>query len=290
MEVDVYADLLFLINAAMDGLCLSLTARILHRRVSPWRILLGSVLGGLYAVAALFPDVGTLLSLTADLLVCFLLCAVTFATPRQRGRSLLRLTLLYLLLSLILGGVMTALFTLFNRLGIADILSRLSGGKQGEGAEGWIFGLVAALGGILTLWGGRFLGGSTLSGGCRVEVDIAGTRIVLEGLIDTGNLLRDPMSGRPVICADESSLASILPSAAWDRDRGGLEPSRLPPSLARRLRIIPTRTATGEGLLYGLLPDRVSLDKGGGGVDVEAVIAITKLTGTEAIVPAELCR
>ena len=84
MEVEVYADLLFLINAAMDGLCLLLTGRLLHRRVKPWRVALASVLGGVYAVAALFPEVGTVLSLLLDAAVCLIMCALVFG---GRGRS-----------------------------------------------------------------------------------------------------------------------------------------------------------------------------------------------------------
>ncbi|MBQ5725514.1 MAG: sigma-E processing peptidase SpoIIGA, partial [Clostridia bacterium] len=39
MSVDVYVDVLFLINAGMDCLCLSLAARLLHHPMSLWRLL-----------------------------------------------------------------------------------------------------------------------------------------------------------------------------------------------------------------------------------------------------------
>jgi stage II sporulation protein GA (sporulation sigma-E factor processing peptidase) len=291
MEVDVYVDLLFLINTAMDGLCLSVTAKLLHRRVTPWRVILAALLGGGYAVAALLMEGGQILSLVLDLAVCVLLCGVAFGASPRSGRGILRVTLLYLLLSLVLGGIMTALFSLFNRLGLDEALSgffKENGG--GDGVEAWVFGLVALLGSGLTLWGGRFLRGGKVAAACRVTVSLDGRQAELEGMTDTGNLLRDPMGGRVVICADPRRLTAILPPDLARYLAEGGDPAHLTPSSARRIKVIPARTAAGERLLYGFLPDAVTLDKGDGAIGVEAVIAVTKLTGIEAIVPAELCK
>lgn len=292
MEIEVYVDLLFLINAAMDGLCLCLTARLLHRRVSPWRVLTASVLGGGYAVASLFWETGRGAAILLDLMVCALLCAVVFGSPFSKGRRFLRTTLLYLFLSLILGGIMTALFSLFNRVGLTEALEGLFGGEDGsgDGVEPWLFGLVAMVGSILTLWGGRFLRGGRVSEVCRVEVTLGGKQVTLEGMTDTGNLLRDPLSGRIVICADERLIGAILSCDLAEYVSGKRNPARLSEDSARRVRVIPARTATGESLLYGFLPDEVTLDRGEGREAVEAVIAVTRLTEVEALVPAELCK
>ena len=54
MGGEVYADLLFLVNFSMDYLCAYLTAAMLRRRAEPWRLLISSTVGGIYAVLALF--------------------------------------------------------------------------------------------------------------------------------------------------------------------------------------------------------------------------------------------
>ena len=204
----------------------------------------------------------------------------------------MRVSLLYLLLSLVLGGIMTALFSLFNRLGLDETLAGLfvSEGSNGDGLEAWVFGLVALLGSGLTLWGGRFLRGGKVAAACRVTVYLDGRRTELDGMTDTGNLLRDPLTGRAVICADPRALEDVLPAdlALFLSDGG--DPSLLSELSSRRLKVIPARTAAGESLLYGFLPDAVTLDKGDGAVAVESVVAVTKLTGTDAIIPAELCK
>ena len=293
MEVEVYADLLFLINAAMDGLCLLLTGRLLHRRVKPWRVALASVLGGVYAVAALFPEVGTVLSLLLDAAVCLIMCALVFGgRGRSRAYDLLAAAGVYLLLSMALGGIMTALYHLLNRAGGAAILSGLSDGG-GDGIGSWLFLLLALAGGGLSLRVGRLSRRAGRLDHCTVTVEINGARAELAGIVDSGNLLRDPMSGRTVICVRKDKLTSILP-APLTALLEGEAPTALPLSRrdSGRLRIIPAGTATGSGILYGFLPDRILLQRDGGSLtrEVDAVVAVSPITtrGVEALVPAEL--
>lgn len=66
MTTDVYGDILFLINAGMDCLSCLLTARLLRRHIRGGRLALASLLGGVYAVAALFVNVGRAAALALD--------------------------------------------------------------------------------------------------------------------------------------------------------------------------------------------------------------------------------
>ncbi len=288
MAVDVYADLLFLINAGMDGLCFCLTGRLLHRRLSLWRVFLGAVMGGLYAVISLFLETGQAWTLVWDTGVCLVLCAIVFLNLRSGGlRQCLFAAAVYTVLSMTLGGVMTALYHLFNRIGLQNILPV---GEEGMGA--WLFALLACLGSIITLSGGRFFSKSSTIRQCRVTVELDGKARNFEGMIDTGNLLRDPLSGYLVICVDHRLLTSFL-STDLARAVTDLQKvtSLLPPD-ARRLRLIPATTATGQGVLSGFVPDRIRLSYTLKGREqektVQAVIASTELTSTEALVPLEL--
>lgn len=294
MEIEVYADLLFLINAGMDGLCLLLTGRLLHRKVRPWRGVIGAVLGGAYAVAALLlPDMGQAPSLLCDLAVCAAMCATVFGERRPRWvRGLLAAAAVYFTLSMALGGVMTALYHLLNRAGVAALLSELSGGG-GDGLGSWLFLLLMLIGGAVSLWGGRLLRRSRAVRICTVSVELDGKSAALRGMVDSGNLLRDPMGGRAVICAQETVLRKIL-SPSLAAVMGGKSPESvgLSPSDARRVRLIPAETATGEGLLYGFLPDRITITAEGDppGREIDAVVAVTSIRtdGVEALIPAEL--
>ncbi len=253
--VEVYADLLFLINAGMDGLCLSLVAGLCHRRVVRWRWLLSAAVGGAYAVLALFLPVGAGVALVLDAAVCLLMCALAFGGPGA-WRQLPCTAALYTALSMVLGGVMTALYHLLNRLGAAEWLPRTE-----EGPEGWLFLLLALAGGGVVRLGGRAFRRSSGVRACTVVAELGGRRLELVGLLDSGNLLREPLSGRAVICISWEALRPLLSPELWAalQPGGGGMAAVTDPALARRLRAIPARTATGEGLLVGLMPDRVTL-------------------------------
>lgn len=294
---EVYVDLLFLINAGMDCLCLCLTARLLHIRLSIGRLLLGSALGGGYAVLALFisTDALPISSLLLDVGFCLIMCAVVFA---RKGLSIGRFLAqcgLFLVTSMLLGGVMTALFELLNRAGVDEWL-----GSSGEdGMTSFLFAALVGIGGLVTLWGSRRIRRSGTIRACRVTVELDGHSVTLDGMVDSGNLLRDPIGGACVIPVDSAQVRDILSPAlceALDRPTEGISNLSTLPE-ARRIRLIPTHTASGDGLLWAILPDRVLLSPTHGEErEVAALVAPTSLSRAsdadtvpvEALVPAEL--
>ena len=293
MEVEVYADLLFLINAGMDGLCLLLTGKLLHRRLRGWRVALAAVMGGVYAVVALFPEIGAGVSLLLDLGVCLAMCALVFRGRASGGiPGLLVSTGAYFIFSMTLGGIMTALYHLLNRAGGIKLLSQLTG-AGGDGLGSWLFLLLALVGGGLSLWGGRLSRRARRVAYCAVAVELNGKRVELRGMVDSGNLLRDPLGGRAVICADAHALGEFLPpSLLAVMEEGTLTFPGLSSNDTKRVRIIPAGTATGSGILYGFLPDRTLLTEEGdtAGREVDAVVAVTHIqtNGVEALVPSDL--
>jgi stage II sporulation protein GA (sporulation sigma-E factor processing peptidase) len=185
MEIEVYADLLFLINAGMDGLCLLLTGKLLHRRVKAWRVILSSVLGGVYAVVALLPDFGTGTSLLLDMAICLAMCGLVFGSKSSGGRRGLPAAMgVYFLLSMALGGIMTALYHLLNRGGWAEHLAFLTEGG-GDGLGSWLFLLLALVGGGISLWGGRLGRRAGRVAFCAVTVEIGGKTATLRGMVDS---------------------------------------------------------------------------------------------------------
>lgn len=283
--MDVYADVLFLINGGMDALCLSLTARMLHRRLSLWRLALAAALGGVYGVVALFLEVGTLPALLLDVLVCVLMCGVAL------GKVKLWLSSgVYVLSSMVMGGVMTALYHWLNRAGVAELLP-----AGEEGVSSVAFVLLAAVGGLFTLGWGRIFRRSERQRAARVSVSVAMGQgsVTLEGMVDSGNLLTDPFSGTPVIVVKKEAVAILLSRelqqllASVPLRSEGI--SRLPEG--GRVRLIPTDTATGGGMLLALRPDAVTVKVGDGlPVRVKALICPTDIDGAPAaaLVPSGL--
>lgn len=280
MEQEVYVDLYFLINAGMDLLCLLISAALLHRPLRRARALLAAALGGAYAVASLLLGFSGPLGFAADCLAALLLCALAFspfsAPLRRVPRLVLRLTAVYVLICTLTGGVMTVLFGLLNRLKLPfDAF-------EGEGVSVWIFAAVSLAAGLLSAKGGRLL--SFLQGRERVTLcaELLGKTVTLCALVDTGNLLRDPVSGKSVIAVEPDALADVLPPtllracksgdcAAWMSD----------PASAGLVRPIPAHTATGTGLLPAVTPQSLHVIKGKERLPCDHLLALTALDGVQ---------
>lgn len=280
MEQAIYGDLYFAVNFTMDTLALYLTAKLLHLPPIRWRLAIGGAIGALYSVASLFLPNGNLLASATVLLMPCLICLAAFGW--QNVSAFLREVVSFWAISLLLGGAMTAVC-----YGIG-----IWGQKQVS-----IGGRVEPIMGDLPFW--RLLLFVLLAGALislflkrrkpvvkmvKVTVEDASSADI-QALVDSGDLLTEPLSGLPVILVDQSKATEFLP----DELRFLASPSgqHTPHTASLRLRLIPCTTASGEGILYGFIPKRVLV----AGEPREACIAIGKLPKNAdytAIVPSNL--
>lgn len=118
----------------------------------------------------------------------------------------------------------------------------------------------------------------------RVEITLSGMRLTLPAMVDTGNLLTDPVTGLPVIVCSRQALhpAVCLPP-------GGGEPFpdfHLPPGF----RLLPVRTCAGRGLMVCVRPQALYLEGPKGWQPCHALVGIAPAPyeGRQALVPASL--
>lgn len=239
----IYIDLVFLLNFGVNLLLLRGTGR-LGAAALPWgRLCLGAGLGALYAV----------LSYLLPLLACWpgkLLCAAgMLACAFGARRSTLRLGAVFAGLSLVLCGAVFALQTLLGR------------GPTGRGLL------------YPVSFGSLLLTAGAVSAACRlllprlthapdsivpVTLELEGRSVRLTALRDSGNALRDPIGGGPVLVASWDRGAALLALPLKARDFAA------PDQLALRLhryqpRLIPYRAVgVSSGLLLAL-PCRITL-------------------------------
>ncbi|MBQ8358170.1 MAG: sigma-E processing peptidase SpoIIGA [Clostridia bacterium] len=288
MEQTVYGDILFFVNFCMDFQCLFLTAKLLHRPFSLWRGAIFSALGALYACAALFLSVAGVWAFLADCAVCFLMCTGTFLTKESGFRRLLVPFAFYFGVSFAVGGVMS---------GIASLLSHIEmplGSSGGTDVSSVTFFLLAGLGGGATFIWGRFCQRRAKGRCADLTLSLEGNILPVHCMVDTANLLRDPVSGRPVVLLDLDAANGFLPdellAVAEAGNAAGM--AALPHNIACRVRLIPATTATGKGLLFAMAPDSALLDAGRGEREVELLVAPVALSADTkefgGLLPAEL--
>ena len=253
----IYVDTLFLLNAIIDYLLLLSAAWLAGEPLRRLRFALGAVLGGLYAVALFLPGLGFLANPLCRLASALLMLLLAYGGSRR----LLRQGLLFLLLTCALGGGVVAIVMLGQgglTLGNVIFYSGLD--------LKTVLLSAAVCYGVLTVVFRRLAAHTSLSGELvKVRLSLLGRQLELTALVDTGNTLTDPVSGRPVMVAEGESLAGLFPrerrpdSADLRDPAGGLE--RLGRGEWRgRFRLLPYRSVgMDRGLLLAVRVDEAVL-------------------------------
>ncbi|MFS8573604.1 MAG: sigma-E processing peptidase SpoIIGA, partial [Clostridia bacterium] len=113
-----------------------------------------------------------------------------------------------------------------------------------------------------------------------LEVELFGEKAVTQALLDTGNRLKDPLGGAPVIIVEHGVVARLMPEhlrpALLEMEGGDLAGiSRLLASerWSSRFRVIPYSSLGREkGLLVGFRPDAVTVVAEGRRVTLTGVV------------------
>ncbi len=205
----IYVDTLFLLNAIVDYLLLLCSARLAGERLSRLRFALGALLGGLYAVALFLPGFGFL-----GRPLCRLSAAVLMVLTAFGGcRRLLRQVVIFFCSPAPSaeacwpsdcwgGGLSLGGGVLYSSMDLKIVLLSAAGCYA-----------------VITL---IFRGGGPphrcLPGAAPARLSLRERQVELTALVDTGNTLTDPVSGRPVMVAEGRPYP---PVPAGDRARAG---------------------------------------------------------------------
>lgn len=244
MRTVLYGDVLFLVNAATDLIVLCLCGKFLDLPRKAFRLIAASLFGGLYGVAILLPAFSPIGAIAAHLVAAILLCRIAYGG--LGCRRFFRLYVSFFLASVLLGGAVDALYNLLGRLiGPAS----LSVGAAFSGEKAALFLVYAAAGGAAVLLGSRVFRRASREKTVMLEIQEGAARVTLRALVDSGNLLTDPFSGRPVILVRSALLLPL-----------GLPPDeKARPEQARKTRVLIAHTAGGNRTMIGYLPDLILL-------------------------------
>ena len=278
----VYADLLFLVNFSMDMLCLLLVAKLTSKRLSLLRAALGAALGGIYSVGILFVSLPPPVALLLHFTCCAAMCATAFGI-RGGARRVLSDIAAFLISSSLLGGIMTAAFSLLNTL---EINTENAGEND---IPPWLiltFGVTSAL---LARIGGGNLKKKASTRFAEVEITLGDKTLAVSAVCDSGNLLRDSISGRAVMVADTRHTEYFFGSK---KEITPLDLPRLSPELGRRSSLIPYRTASGSKTMVAFRPQRLIIKSEGREHEADALVGFARVenapNGCSALIPPEL--
>lgn len=230
-RVRVYLDLVVLLNFLVDFLLLLGTNRLAGYPQSVPRCLLAAALGGVYGGACLLRGF-SFLGNTFWRIVCLgVMGWIAFGWQR----SALRRCVLFVFLSMALGGVALG-------LGSGSFLSLTAG---------------AAVIAVLCLIG--FRGGAGQRQFVEVEIRKGEKQMKLLALRDTGNTLRDPVTGQSVLVTDAESAEVLL---GLTRQQLASPVETVASGVIPGLRLIPYRSVgQSAGMLAAVRMENVRIGK-----------------------------
>lgn len=276
--VETYIDLDILINGGMDAFLLMLVGRAIHLPVQARRILAGALIGEIPVLLACYSaSPWTMLS---KWIAPFLMVLAAF--PVSNFSAFLKASAGFWLFSAGLGGFVYALWgwvQLDNGLGRDTFSLALN--------NIWVLPLLALAWWLIQrLWQSWLEKKSMLKQVLYdLEIDFGGENngvVRIKALLDTGNHLRDPLTGFPVILLEEEVAATSLPDHVrsflkipW-KDCADPWPLlwKINPSLVKRLVFIPFQAIDRQSWLFGIRPERVTCFDARGSRQIHATVAL----------------
>lgn len=232
--VVIYSDILFMINFSLDYLCLFIAGRLLNRGGKAYRLLTGAAIGGFYSFLPYITDFPVYITLPLHLIAAALICLAAFGKSDLKG--FLILTGTFIVSSALLGGMVTAFYSLSGRYsdGVYSEVSALS------------FCLICVFSALIALSYGLICRKKIHTRSAEVRIYVGNERFDANLLCDSGNLVTEPFSALPVIVIS----AACLPHP-YDMPESGLFP--------KPIRAIPFSTSAGKSCFLGFRPDKIEL-------------------------------
>ena len=253
----IYIDVVFLENLVMNSIILIASGIILKKKLKWIRILLASSLGAIYTIIGYISVLQIYSNLVLKVILSILIIYIAF-NP-QTVKQLWKDVLIFYLTSFVFGGVA---FALIYVLKPQDILMK----------NGLFLGtyplktvLLAAIVAFIIIIAAFAIVKTKFSKKdmfCEVEVELNNKKIKTRAMIDTGNLLKEPITNTPVIVLEHTLLYECVPKEILDNLESilGGELVKIPEEIRNeyisRLKLIPFASLGKQnGMLVGIKAD-----------------------------------
>ena len=256
----IYVDVVLLENLCMNYIILFGTGYIIRLKIKHLRILLSSLIGAIYAIlayAGIFP-------MYANIFVKIVLsiCMVYIAFYPKNIKGMVKELIVFYLVSFALGGCAFALLYIVKPqdifmkdgvyIGTYPIKIALLGGIVGFVVTYIAFKVVKT----------RMTKNELIY---DMVIKIKDKELTTKVMLDTGNMLKDPISNMPVVLVEKNILYPILPKELLENSKNILggdfkENEDINNEYRTRLRIIPfTSVGKQNGMMLGIKVDEIKI-------------------------------
>ncbi len=250
----------------------------MKKRVKRIRFILFSALGALYNTFIFFIDIPFLLS--SILNVFFILSVIFFVFTPKSVRQYIKYAVFFLISACILGG---CTYLLYNLTALSGFISLSNGITYFNISPLYSIIILAISVSLLMIY--AHINNETLKSNLiyKVDVYIKGNIFTLSGLYDTGNLLRDFLTGLPVFISEAYIFETLFEKDMYSKIISG-NIDTLTTEQLKGLRILPVSSAFSTGdLIICLKPDKIIIKQQNNSFEADALIGLVskKLSVTD---------
>lgn len=207
-----YLDLIILENLCMNYLILYTTGKLLNREIRKIRIFVGSLIGALY-VFSLYIDVSNLVLNISKVMMAFVFVKIGFNSKSLK--SIMKEAVVFFMISFVFSGCALG-FVHFMKPKVIYIVNGVIIGGE------YIFELlmISALVSFLLIKASMRLIKlkqklSKADMICKIEIGLDRKSVIMNALLDTGNLLTDPITKEAVIIVERNKLLNLIPQGEF---------------------------------------------------------------------------
>jgi len=250
----LYIDLILLENVVMNYIIIFATGTICKGNIKYFRFFLSSLLGAIYAILTYISSVSIYNNQIFKVLVS--ICMVYIAFNPHKIKTMFKQLIIFYLTSFCFGGA--AYYLLHN---ISPNLIRSSNGLL----VGTYPIKIAILGGILGFFiinvSFRIVKNKMSKKDILYDVEIIykQEKSNIKVMLDTGNLLTDPITNTPVIIVEDTKLSNIISEQTLKYIRNN-DFENITEDIKTRCCVIPfSSIGRSNGIIIGFRPDYIKI-------------------------------
>lgn len=198
----IYADILILENFIVNFFLLSITMRCLKHKCKISSLIISSLIGGMYTLVLVIPQLNILASLPCELAIAVIMLRLVYG--KTTILNMFKMLILFLLITCALSGI-CFLFSLKQNLYLIGNTFKI----EKYSIKYIILGIM-----LIYLIISRFIDYLkdkifTSNFIFEIEFELQGTQYNIKSFLDTGNELREPITNLPCILVEEDLINNL---------------------------------------------------------------------------------
>ena len=292
----IYIDVVIIENMVMNYIILFATGIVLKTKIKHLRLILASLIGAIYSIITYISSIQIYSNMIMKIILSIIIVYISY-NP-QSIKIMWKQLIIFYLTSFVFGG---AAFALIYIIKPQEILMRNGLFLGTYPLKTVILGAIIAFIIIITAFKIVKTKISKKDMFCTINVKINDKELTAKAMIDTGNLLKEPITGKPVVVLEHTILYDCIPKEILNNLEnilgGDFEkvPENIKMEYISKLKLIPfTSLGKQNGMLLGIKPQNIKIINDNLEVEREDVIigiynkSLTKRGEYNALVGIEM--